>query len=52
MRAAVHSYLPVIKTGWDIILIARAPLVDAEWPRVLEALNALLKRAHLLENRK
>jgi ribonuclease P protein component len=50
MRAAVHSCLPRINSGWDIILIARAPLVDAEWPRVIEALNALLKRAQLLDN--
>ena len=50
IRAAVHSNLPTIKTGWDIILIARAPLIDAEWPRVHEALKALLRRAQLLDN--
>jgi len=50
MRAAVQICLPTIKSGWDIILIARAPLVDAEWPHLIEALNALLKRAQLLDN--
>lgn len=49
LRAAIHSYLPNIKAGWDIILIARAPLLDAEWSRICEALKVLLKRANILE---
>jgi ribonuclease P protein component len=50
IRAAVHPYLPTIKSGWDILLIARAPLVNAEWPRIEEAMDVLLKRAQLLDN--
>jgi ribonuclease P protein component len=51
LRAAIHSYLPDIKTGWDIVLIARTPLLDTEWNRVREGLAALFGRACLLDNK-
>ena len=50
IRAAIHSYLPNIKAGWDVILIARAPLIDAEWPKICEALKDLLNRVKILKD--
>jgi ribonuclease P protein component len=50
IRAAVQSCLSMIKSGWDILLIARAPLVDADWPQITEAMKVLLQRAQLIDN--
>lgn len=49
IRAAIYHFLPTIQAGWDLILIARAPLVDAEWSHVCEALKVLLKRARIID---
>ena len=49
IRAAIQLHLPKIKAGWDVILIARAPLIEAEWSEICEALSDLLDRAKILE---
>jgi ribonuclease P protein component len=49
IRAAVNFHLPVIKPGWDLVLIARAPLVNANWANILMALKSLLARAQLFD---
>jgi len=33
-----------ISGGWDFILIARPPLVKAEWRKVIDALNGLMQK--------
>ncbi len=45
-EAARHLYRH-IAPGWDIVLIARAPLVAAKQVEVKEALAELLRQAHL-----
>ena len=45
LRGAVQSLLPRIEPGWDIVVIARAPLLAADWPTVLETGLRLLHRA-------
>ncbi len=47
LRAATQSYIHRIKPGWDAILIARPPLIEADWPQVQEALSDLFQRADL-----
>lgn len=47
LRAAVRLTETQIAAGWDMVLIARPPLVDAEWPEVLRALETLLRRSKL-----
>ncbi|OGO15524.1 MAG: ribonuclease P protein component [Chloroflexi bacterium RBG_16_48_8] len=49
IRAAIHSYLPEVNAGWDVLLIARAPLIDAEWPQICEVLQDLLKHSKILK---
>lgn len=49
LRAAVQPYLTRIVPGWNVILIARRPMIDADFGRVQESLIGLLRRAHLLE---
>jgi ribonuclease P protein component len=48
MREALRKYLPQIAPGWDIILIARSPLIDAEWTHLCKSIAGLLKRAGIL----
>ena len=47
LRSAVQSYLPSIQPGWDIVLIARRPLIEASFQQIQSALMALLRRSHL-----
>ncbi len=48
LREALRSYLPEISPGWDVVLIARPDVIDAEWTQVQEAVGGLLRRARLL----
>ena len=47
LREAVRALLPSIVPGWDILLIARPPLLARKMPEVREALLTLLRRAEL-----
>lgn len=47
MRAALRDLHPQIKTGWDLIVIARTPIIQVKMPQVRDALQQLLQRAGL-----
>ena len=47
MRAALRDLHPKIKTGWDLIVIARTPIIQVKMPQVRDALQQLLQRAGL-----
>lgn len=49
LRAALRAMLPTIKPGWDILLIARPALNEADWPTLNATLRRLLERANLLK---
>lgn len=49
LRAAVQAYLPQIAPGWDVVLIARRPIVGLKLDQTQVALLTLLKRANLLQ---
>ena len=48
IRAASQLILNEVKEGWDLILIARQPLVNADFDQVQSALVQLIKRAGLM----
>ena len=48
LREAVRPLIKEITLSWDILLIARRPLVDATFVEVQEALIRLLQRANLM----
>jgi ribonuclease P protein component len=50
MREAVRQRLArqEVAAGWDILLIARRPMMDATYQQVDEAIGLLLRRAELL----
>ena len=49
MREALRQRLArqEIAAGWDVLLIARRPIVDASYQQVDEAIGLLLRRAEL-----
>ena len=50
IRAAAQELHPQIKAGWDLIIIARAPIIQVKTPQVRNALQQLLQRAHLFDD--
>lgn len=48
LRAIIQKNLPIIKNGYDIILIARPPIAKGTYQSLSESVLALLKRSHLL----
>jgi ribonuclease P protein component len=48
LRAAMNELIPVTVPGFDLLLIARAPLPAANVHQAREALTSLLKRAGLI----
>lgn len=49
LRAALQPVLSEMTPGWDAILIARRPLLNADWVDVQGAVRATLQRAGLVE---
>ena len=47
MREAARRLYPQVKSGWDVMLIARPRLLEAKEPQVEEALASLLSRARM-----
>ena len=45
LRAALQPHLPGILPGWDAILIARQPILDAEFSILNKAVASLLLKA-------
>jgi ribonuclease P protein component len=48
MREAMRMRIADVPPGWDVILIARAPIVRASFWSIGEALDGLLPRLHRL----
>lgn len=49
MRACLNSFLPQIKPGWDMIFLARQPMVGARFDDIVTAIIILLKRAGMID---
>jgi ribonuclease P protein component len=48
IRSAIQPYLDSISPGWDIVLIARRPMVEAAFQDTRLGLESLLFRAKLI----
>jgi ribonuclease P protein component len=48
LRASLARYFPEITPGWDVVLIARAPLLNADWEELQRAVETLLRRAAII----
>lgn len=49
LREAYRRQRHLLSGNVDVVLVARAALLDAEWPAVMADLEALVKRAGLYE---
>jgi len=49
IRAALHPLLETIQPGWDMLLLARRPIVGATTRQIHEAIASLLRRSRLLQ---
>jgi ribonuclease P protein component len=47
LREAMRMLLPGLQAGWDLILIARQPLLNASLEQIKAALTQLFRRANL-----
>lgn len=48
LREAVRPFLVRLKPGWDLVLIARQPILEAEFHSLVSALKGLLQKASLI----
>jgi len=48
LREAIRLRLTMIKAGWDVVVIARRPVLCADYHQMDAACARLLRRAHLL----
>ena len=47
LREAARRLYPQLESGWDVMLVARAGILEVKEPQVEEALASLLRRAEL-----
>lgn len=50
IRAAVLPWLEKLAPGWDLVLIARPPLVEAPFSQIQSAVESLLRRAQVISD--
>lgn len=50
LREAARSLHPLLATGWDVILLARIAILDAEWEELVGAVRSLAQEAQMLKN--
>lgn len=50
IRAALQEFIPKIKDGWNIVVVARKPLAAANCQDTKKALESLFEKANLLKD--
>lgn len=48
IRACLNEIMPALADGWDMIVLARQPIIDANFTEIRFALKNVLRRAGLL----
>lgn len=51
LKACLDALIPGITPGWDLVVIARQPIVTAEFLKIQNGLARLLKQAGLMVER-
>jgi len=49
LRASISQYIAHIHEGWDLILLARRPVIQASFVEINAALEELLNRAQVVK---
>jgi ribonuclease P protein component len=50
LREAIRHYQADIRAGWDVVLIARAPLLAAGWLDIQSGIGQLLRKSGLIDD--
>jgi ribonuclease P protein component len=50
IRETIRPILPAITPGWDIIILARPPIKQASFSKILSAVHQMMEQADLLED--
>lgn len=50
LREAIRPELPALRTGYDLMLIARLPLLQSNFADLRKAISGLLRRANLYQS--
>lgn len=48
LRAAMQSLISLVQPGWDVVLIARPPMISSNCAEMRDVLLTLLRRAELI----
>ncbi len=51
LKACFDEMLPKIQTGWNLVAVARQPIVTAQYNEIRSGIATMLKRAGLLVER-
>lgn len=51
LREIMRKYIHQLEPGWDLIILARKPLLDADWDTLNQAVVDLLQRAGIVTNK-
>ena len=49
LRACMQEELPALKSGWDVVLLARKPALEVDFQHLRRVVHQQLARAGLLE---
>ena len=49
IKACIMEMIPLMKKGWDVILIARIPLINASFDEIRNGIKCLLEKSDLIE---
>ncbi|PWB54934.1 MAG: ribonuclease P protein component [Anaerolineales bacterium] len=48
IREAIRPFLPALQPGWNILLLARKPILQAQFTEIQSSLQTLLTRGQIL----
>lgn len=51
LRACLDEFIPHLRPGWDVVLVARQPIIDAEFSAIRSGITRLLEQAGLMVER-
>jgi ribonuclease P protein component len=51
LRQALRVMTPSLQPGWDVLIVARSPAIDADFQALADALQNLLRRGGVLGGR-
>jgi ribonuclease P protein component len=51
LRSAVQKFYPQLKQGYDLVIIARRPLLETSYGSLVKVMETLLARSELLEEK-